>query len=350
MRARALGLSLVELLVALAIGSILIVGATFVYQQSRSTFTTSDAVARLQENARYALSIIEPDVQLAGYYGFSNSPDDLKFMWGGTTAAVVPSMQMQTSSPRVAALDAAFHTCGDNFAIDVLATVEGVNDAYTLACAAQGGGARALTDALTIRRASTEALGAATNGTLQMLVSRLSPSNQYVLADGALPASPAVAPEMVEVRDLVVRTYYISNDSDPAVIGVPALRVKALGPGGFTDEEIMSGIEDLQVQFGIDTGDYDGDGIIDIGLDGNADGIPDAPNGIATRYVNPDALPAGFQVVSVRVWLLVRAPQPEQGFVDGLAYAYAGKNFTPNDAFRRVLVSRTIQLRNARTL
>lgn len=347
------GIGLIELLVALAIGSVLIVGAVYVYSQSRSTYRVSDAVSRLQEDARYALSIIEPDLQLAGYYGFSNSPDDFKYISGGSTSTVVTASRMQAASAAVAGLPAGFQACGNNFAVDLVATVEGSNDAYTLGCAADAaaGGAEANTDTLTIRRASRIAQAAATAGTLQLLVSRLSPTNQYVLSDGSLPVSPALDPDTVQVRDLIVRSYYISADSTaPARVGLPALRVKSLVGGAFTDEQVMPGVEDLQVQFGIDTGDYNNDGVIDTGLDVDGNGIPDAPRGIATRYVNADALPVGFQVVSVRIWLMMRSSQFEAGFVDGRTYDYAGKSVTPNDGSRRMLVSRTIQLRNSRQL
>lgn len=349
--ARARGLGLIELLVALAIGSVLIVGAVYVYSQSRSTYRTNDAVSRLQEDARYALSIIEPDVQLAGYYGFSNSPDDFKFITGGSTASVVPASRMMATSAAVAGLPSAFQSCGNNFAVDLVATVEGSNDSYGLGCAAQGGGALANTDTLTIRRASRVSLGAATGSRIQLLVSRLSPTNQYVIADGNLPASPALEPDTVQVRDLIVRSYYVSTDSeDPNRPGLPALRVKSLVGSAFVDEQVMPGVEDLQVQFGIDTGDYNNDGAIDTGLDVDGNGIPDAPRGIATRYVDADALPAGFQVVAVRIWLMMRSPQFEAGFRDGRTYDYAGKSVTPNDGNRRMLVMRTIQLRNSRQL
>jgi len=52
----------------------------------------------------------------------------------------------------------------------------------------------------------------------------------------------------------------------------------------------------------------------------------------------------------VRIWLLVRAETPEQGFVNNRRYVYADRDVTVNDNFRRVLMSRTIQLRNTRTL
>jgi hypothetical protein len=115
----------------------------------------------------------------------------------------------------------------------------------------------------------------------------------------------------------------------------------------------MPGVEDLQVQFGIDSGDYDNDGAVDASVDANGDGVPES-DGRATRYVNPD-FPGldRLQVVSVRIWLRVRGDQLEPGFVDDRTYRYADVEYTPagaDRAFRRVLLTRTIALRNARIL
>jgi type IV pilus assembly protein PilW len=73
--------------------------------------------------------------------------------------------------------------------------------------------------------------------------------------------------------------------------------------------------------------------------------------GVPTRYVNPgDPLLNTALVVTARVWLLVRAENPEVGFVDSRTYNYADVvNYQPNDGFRRLLVSRTIQVRNTQT-
>ena len=90
------GLSLIELLVALAIGSILIVGAVYVFSRGRTTYAVNESVARLQENGRYVLSVLEPDIELAGYYGFTNSPDTIRFVSGaspGTVYAVAAQMR-----------------------------------------------------------------------------------------------------------------------------------------------------------------------------------------------------------------------------------------------------------------
>jgi type IV pilus assembly protein PilW len=69
------GFSLIELMVALAIGTLLIIGAVTVYTQSRTTYRTTEAAARIQEVARYAMDTIEPDVRLAGYWGLTNRAD-----------------------------------------------------------------------------------------------------------------------------------------------------------------------------------------------------------------------------------------------------------------------------------
>jgi type IV pilus assembly protein PilW len=357
------GLSLIELLVALTIGSVLIAGSVYVYSQSRKTHTTTDAIARLQENGRYVFSVIEPDIQLAGYYGFSNIPSDFKYISGGVITGAKPSTKLVPTESDVMGLDDK-DSCGANFTFNVMAPVESTNGADTqdwpLKCDAEAGGYVKGTDMLTIRRSSlppSAGNGTEVANTVQMLVSRLSPSNQYIFADGKLPPEPALKEDLVQVRDFIVRTYYIAKDStNPDAENLPALRVKSLVNGpAFDDEEVMRGVEDIQFQLGIDTGSYDGNADIDAGLDENKDGIPDVTRGIATYYVdpndvdNPDRVPAGAQIVSVRVWIVLRAEQAEQGFVDSEAREYADKKVAAhNDGFRRVLMSRTIQLRNTR--
>lgn len=352
------GLSLIELLVALTVGSVLIAGSVYVYSQSRKTHTTTDAIARLQENGRYVFSVIEPDLQLAGYYGFSNMPTDFKYISGGVLTDAKPATKLVPAETDAMGLDVA-DSCGANFTFNLMAPIQSTNGGaavvWPLKCDALGGGYVKDTDILTARRStlppSPGSNGTAVANTVQLLVSRLSPSNQFILADGTLPSEPALKTDLVQVRDFIVRTYYISKDStNPKADNLPALRVKSLinGPK-FDDEEVMRGVEDIQFQLGLDTGSYDGNATIDPGLDENGDGIPDVTRGIATYYVNPDKVPAGAQIVSVRVWIVVRAEQTEQGFVDSEARSYADKVIPAhNDAYRRVLMSRTIQLRNTR--
>jgi hypothetical protein len=92
------------------------------------------------------------------------------------------------------------------------------------------------------------------------------------------------------------------------------------------------------VQFGVDPGGPDTDG----------DGFPDFYTGVPTRYVNPDdPILDTALVVTARIWLLVRAEQREVGFTDNNTYDFGTVvGYRPGDDFRRLLVSRTIQVRN----
>lgn len=367
-RGRHRGLSLVELMVSLAIGSALIVGAVAVYSNGRSTYALNESVARLQEQGRFVLSVLEPDLELAGYYGFTNSPEALRFVRGANpelvlaTAGRLRQYPLPPDAPApvpFAAIAASAHACGTNFALDVAMPVQGSDNVFLLgpgatAGCAPAGGAQPATDTLTVRRASIDPADAPEAGRVQIHGSRLrSRSSQLLFADGV---APGPIDDDNRIHDLVVRAYYVSRDSVGRA-GHPALRVKSLtsiaGTPAFRDTEVMPGVEDLQVQFGIDTGDYDNDGAIDPGADANLDGIPES-DGRATRYVDPDFPDlARFQVVAVRVWVRVRADQPEPGFVDNRSYEYANVRYQPageEARFRRVLMSRTLTLRNARTL
>jgi type IV pilus assembly protein PilW len=360
---RSRGLTLIELLVGLAISSLIIVGTVFVYSQSRTTYALNDRQARLQEYGRYALSVLEPDLQLAGYYGFSNNPTDLRYMDG---ANEYPTSQLeQADSPSKVATPDAIHKCGNNFAIDLIATVQGTNSAYSFGgtgdCEAKAGGYKATTDTLTIRRASTAAVTVATAAKIQLYVNELKRSNQYIFNANK---APGPTDALREIHDLVMHTYYVAQQSDGSKT-TPSLRRKVLTTNGtdpiIADEEILPGVEDMQVQFGIDTGDHDS--TVGIDVDDDKNGVADNPNGLISRYVTADdvllktpAAAAGgrqSQVVAVRIWLRIRADDTETGFVDTKKYDYAGINYTPAGAdanYRRVVVSRTVFLRNARTL
>src|SRR5690606_13022048 len=66
---RMVGLSLVELMVALAIGLIVLAAVSTVFVNSKSSYTTQESSARLQENARFALQFIARHLRMAGYFG-----------------------------------------------------------------------------------------------------------------------------------------------------------------------------------------------------------------------------------------------------------------------------------------
>src|SRR5262245_62938110 len=66
------GMTLIELMVALAIGAFLMLGAMTVFMQRRTTFRVTESLSRMQETGRLAFSIVEPDIRMAHYWGLTN--------------------------------------------------------------------------------------------------------------------------------------------------------------------------------------------------------------------------------------------------------------------------------------
>ena len=117
-------MSLIELLVAVTIGGLLIFGAAKVYVDSRATYEVNETAARLQETARYAMSVIEPDIRMSNYWGLVKG------------AGIVINQAAQTAASTGVA-----QGCGNNFAHDLQRNLEANNNAYAFGCAAFGAGA-----------------------------------------------------------------------------------------------------------------------------------------------------------------------------------------------------------------
>jgi type IV pilus assembly protein PilW len=341
------GFSLLELMIALTIGAIAIMVSLELFARAREVYRVNEQVARLQEQGRLAMAVIQPDVELAGFYGFTRSAQIIRLIRAGDRDNIVASAEELRQFPllpggvtpaAVSSLPGGAHSCGVNFAVDVSMPVQASNNGFVLgrvatACNPYQGRAQPGADTLTLRRVQTQASDADANR-LQLYASlNTSQSAQWMFADGNAPGS---LDQRHRVHNVVVRSYYVARDS----VGrrdFPALRVKSLVRSGaglaFDDEEVMSGVEDLQVQLGV-----------------AAEGAFD---GRAVRYLDPDSLELPWlQVVAVRLWLRVRADARDVTFDDDRIYRYADVQFAPEGAeraFRRVLMSRTITLRNART-
>ena len=223
--------------------------------------------------------------------------------------------------------------CGVTWALDLRRPVAGDNNGYTLPCAVVGG-LQANTDTVTTRRA-TVAPTVLANGTLQVQTNRI---EGQLMTDGNLPGNLTAADS--ETHDMLINTYYVAASST-LIPGVPTLRRKSLvtagGAPAIVDQEVAPGVENLQLQFGVDV---DKDNTVD-------------------RYINPgdpilnNADPAfipGARVMTARIWLVVRSVTQEIGLQDNVNYIAGDVNLgVYNDQFRRMLVSKTILLRNART-
>lgn len=327
------GLTLVELMVALAIGSFLIIGAIQIYSQSRQAYVINESIARVQETAQFAMDTIEADLRMA-----SN--------WGRTSRSMSIEGRSLPGDPDPKNLIVVAQTdlCGTNWVLDLAVPVDGDNNAFTLPCAAQGG-AQATSDLITVRRASITPV-APTPGRIQVQTSRVNgelfsggtppAAFEGLLADPLDPNNPSFT------HNLLVSSYYVGQPNNNNLVpNAPTLRRKTLavlgGVSTIIDQEVAPGVENLQVQLGVDV---DADNTVD-------------------RYVNVgddiyDPSAAGYvpgtRVITARIWLVVRGVSVEPGVQDARDYEPGDVDLgTFNDSFRRLQVSKTILLRNTRS-
>ena len=324
---RSAGVTLIELMVALAIGSFLMVGAFTVYMQSRTTFRINESIARLHENGRYVFDVVEPDVRMASFWG-------LRTRGYAVTGRLTPGDPVSPLSPA--------GDCGTNWSVNLNNAVEASNNAYGFTCAAFGT-PTSTADTLVVRHVSIEPVAVPTANVLYVQSSRV--GNSALFEGNTIPAEFDLS--VSQTHELVVNGYYVSQNSslDTPDNAVPSLRRKFLRNGGggpaIVDEEILPGVDDMQIQFGIDT---DAEGAVN--------------SGTVDRYVDPNdpilnetspAFNADARILSVRIWLRLRAERTENGLPDDTGYTYADQSIEPmNDGYRRVVTSKTIYLRNAR--
>ena len=89
------GLTLIEIMIALAIGSVLLLGLVQIFSASRTAYQLSEGMGRSQENARFAMEYLQRDVRMAGHYGCVNdqshlqSPGALQTHFGAATPATI---------------------------------------------------------------------------------------------------------------------------------------------------------------------------------------------------------------------------------------------------------------------
>jgi type IV pilus assembly protein PilW len=293
---RSAGFTLTEIMVALLITALVSAGALEIYAVGRSAYQTSENIVRLEERAAYVLTMLDRDIQQAGFWGRHSH---------GVLIKVPATLPIHCRGNNVSA-----------WAAQPALAVAATNGAYDLPCPAASRAATA-SDTLTVRFAHAGDSPAA-RGTIQL---RTNTREGILFADGV---QPGISPP-ASTHNLQVYAWYLDSESSEPPL--PALRRQTLAANGLIqNQEIMPGVEDFQIQ---------------LGIDGNL-------NGLADRYINPEPNPPG-NVVAVRVSLRLRSALPEPGHVDAGPWRSIDATLPsvqPNDNFRRIAVQRTFPLRN----
>ncbi len=356
-RNRQQGMTLVELMIALLLGAFLIGGVLQIFLSTRQTYRTLEGLSRVQENGRFSLELLNKSMRMAGFMGCAS------------LSSITPNVMVDPQPPNPnpfpssLTLGAPVVRGSDNVANNWDASACGAanacvpgTDAVTLYSGGSCGGylvgnmatvnaniqINAVNscdidpyDVVIVSDCSATDVFIATSASAGAGIQTIAHANNQNLGNNL---SKTYGPD-AEVLVFNSSTYYIRTGAN----GRPSLwrldNGKAVG--GNNPVELLEGIENMQVTYGVDTDDDD-------------DGDPgtSAPDGPANYYVGGNSVPDidgdgavdWYRVVSLRISMLVSsddnlASQP-------LSYAYNGATVTPVDRRIRRVFNTTIAIRN----
>jgi type IV pilus assembly protein PilW len=329
------GAGLIEVLISITLGLLVLAALLKSYDDSKATFRVQDSLSRLQENARYALHLIGRDLRMTGYRGCARD------------SALAPINNTLNNAA--------------SFLYDFQTPVQGFegnrNGSWSPALPAGFGAVTAGTDVVALR-------GVLDEGTVVRQEMPNTSADLRITAN--LNPPPAVEGDIVMVSDCLgsaifqITRYTVSSGNivhqtgtgSPGnstqdlgrryPVGSQLFRVSTIsyfvrdsgtgsGPalwrraGGDPAQELVEGVQNLQVQYGEDT---DGDLMPDV-------------------YRNANQVGSFRNVVSIRIALLFRSLE-RAGFDAGTrAFNLLGTTVGPfGDGRMYQAVTSTLTLRN----
>ena len=298
------GLSLIELMIAIAISLLLLSVVLRGFAATSATTRVNSVVSEYQTNGRFALETLKREVR---------------------HAALHPMVWDKEQFAPNATVKARNYGCGAGVSTDLASGMTAWNDTnpYSASCLAAGTDrVYARGDVLMLRRTAL-ATAALFDANAPYIRVSYGAANLFLGGETAVEL-PVPFFDYRVVSDL----YYVNDFTTSATESpkVPALYRLSLSSGAnptMVPQLVASNVEQFQLQFGQ---------------------VIDAATG-SVRYFNADQVTDWKSVHSARVWLLMRASERESGFSSG-SFQMGDTTYTPNDNFRRVVLSTTVNLRN----
>lgn len=277
---RQCGFSLVEIMIGMVLALVLLGGLISLIVQSSKAHGVHTRLARVQENARFAVELLARDLRMAGYYGCVPRPGNIINHVPGAGGALTDAVhglegyeQGQTSWSPGGSNEKLDQLAADSDAVTVRfanpsqqAVLTQVVNATEIALS--GGSGYRVGDVLVISdcdRAEVFQVTAVSGGSVV--------ANAL---DNAYAAGAQLAP-------LWAARYFVGPSN---LNSIPTLKRQVLqGGGGATTEELAQGVENLQLLYGEDT---------------DRDGAPDV-------YRHANTVADWSRVISIQVGLLLRS-------------------------------------------
>lgn len=371
------GFSLVELMVAIALGLLVVTGLVYVFANSSRSYGELQKSAQQIENGRYAMNVISDDLRHAGYYGDFALLPPLSGAPIGLPGSVPDPCLSLASASLLTDLRSALP-----LPVQGYDNQTSVPSALT-ECLGGSAGLKSNTDILVIRRADTAVLvdpdgvqNPSANATaiptvneiyIQSSVSDVDMQKGVAQSIDKTKTAANVASTLTRrdfstspvgtaaayIRKYHLHVYFVSNCRETSCAGgnnIPTLKRAELVSNGTNTiwriVPLVEGIENLQLEYGLDAAPAAANTATGMPGDGAADSFVAAPTTVAD-WAN---------VVSVRVFILARNIDATVGYVDNKSYTLkrAAASVTgatsisaPGDAFKRHVYEAEVPVINA---
>ena len=314
------GFSLIELMISIALGLIILTALFIIFVGNIRTRGEIEKASQQIENGRYAIQLLTEDLRLAGFFA-EFDPSLI------ASPAVLPDV----CAEGIDDLRSSFmlHVQGHN------------NGAVTPGCVKD---LKAGTDIIVVRRASACVSGVgdcqAVAGAPYFQASLCSNPSELenpTYFDHHFKLSYTAADLTLKKRDCAAtapsyryrtHVYFIANNNESGD-GIPTLKRAELDVGGFADDPVplVEGIEDLQIEYGLDKP--------------TVDGAPDS------YTAAPASIDDWRSVVSVKIGLLARNTEETPGYTDAKTYTLLSNAATSYaDGYKRHAFQSTVRLNN----
>jgi len=345
------GITLIEMMVAITVGLILLAGIVQLFATNKQAYRIQEGANVLNENSRYALNQLEYSIRMAGHFGGAK-PESIAVETDVPATDCTESAVLENDDP---GLDLGYGVegfdGGDDPPLDCIPDADYVPDTDVLIL--RYAAAERVPDADVIAAASTQFLRARAAGGADVIdgedfedryddgsgppdIQVMDPSDDNL----ELVANYLMKVEIYFIRRCASQARGTAGECDAADDTIPTLARLTLRDGVLVQEDVVAGVEQFQVLYGVDR---DGDRSPNIYL--TATDV-EAGTGSGPEWRN---------VVDTRLSLVLRNSERDVTFTEERTYrlyggdAGAGVEYAVPDAdrqFRRKAYNASVQSRN----
>lgn len=345
------GFSLVELMVAMTIGLIIMAAVSTIFVDTKKNYVVQDALARLQENGRFAMDAIVRDVRMAGYYGCSDDVSSIKNTLNGAAAgdAYDISNPLQGSEgkspwyPVTASATPPNDMRAGSDAIAVRYLDRSTSIQITSPYMPNTSAALHIASGNGLKQGDVVFVTSCSGGAMFQITGPNDPNDGTVVhntGSGTPGNSTKDLGTIFEGKSNIAKYYYAMYYIAPGLSGEYSLFRQTMTTTGVLTDELIEGVEDLEILYGEDTA--------------NSDRVPDV-------YRKASAVTNWGNVVTVRIGLLARTlansdkstkdygafQDTTDGYdVDGDGVKETNYALAKNDQYQRRIFRATVTLRN----